>query len=238
MKTFSPLRLLPLALVLALGFAPSCRCKRAPTPAPTVAADAAGVERGDAAAGTVLLVTNKTKAETTVYLTFGSTSVVRPSTWSSFCAEAAAATCTFQLAAGKTRILPADGTYLNATVTFDDPATCGVTKVELNVNNPSWYDTADISLVDGFSKFVYVEANGALLGPTHGKDQNEAVFGVFPFGCDVCVARENPPCGIPKGTSGCKSGSQYHPDVPCQYQGPSKGGGGKIEVVLFQPEPA
>ena len=234
----SPLRLLPIALVMVLGFAPSCRCKRAPTTTPAAATDAAGVEQGDAAPGTVLLVTNKTVAEATVYVTFGSKSVVRASTWSSFCTEASPLTCTFQLAAGKTRLLPADGSYLNATITFDDPATCGVTKAEVDLNNPSWYDTADLSLVDGFSKFLMMEANGVRLGPTRGKDENAAVFGVFPFGCDVCVARENPPCGIPRGTIGCKGGTQYKPDVPCQYQGPTKGGGGKVEIVLLQPEPA
>lgn len=232
-----------LALAFTLGAAlPACRCKPSPTPTPT-AADGGATDDAPPAddvgpVGTVLLVTNKTKAEATVYFTFGSDSVVVPSTWSSFCAASSALTCTFQLPAEKTRILPATGAYLNATVTFDNPATCGVTKVEVNLNNPTWYDTTDISLVDGFSKFVLVEANGTRLGPTRGKDQNEKVFGVFPFGCDICVARQNPPCGIPKGTTGCKSGTQYKPDVPCQYQGPTKGGGGKVEIVLLQPEPA
>lgn len=222
--------------VVGIGLiVPSCRCKpNTPSVAPATATDAGS----DATAGTVLLVTNKTRAEATVYFTFGSDSVVVPATWSSFCTSVSGLTCTFQLATEKTRILPASGAYLNATVTFDNPATCGVTKIEVNLNNPSWYDTADISLVDGFSKFVYVEANGTLLGPTRGKDQNERVFGVFPFGCDICTARQNPPCGIPKGTAGCKTGSQYKPDVPCQYQGPNKGGGGKVEIVLLQPEPA
>lgn len=222
--------------VLSLGalvLVQSCKCR---PHAPVMPASTDG--SADTAAGTVLLVTNKTRAEATVYFTFGSDSVVVPATWSSFCTPVSGLTCTFQLAAEKTRILPATGAYLNATVTFDNPATCGVTKIEVNLNNPSWYDTADISLVDGFSKFVYVEANGTLLGPTRGKDQNERVFGVFPFGCDVCTARQNPPCGIPKGTAGCKTGSQYKPDVPCQYQGPTKGGGGKVEIVLLQPEPA
>lgn len=230
------LRLLPLALIAAMGMTPSCRCKPSPSHAPATGGD--GAVAKDAVTGTVLLVTNRTKAEATVYVTFGANSAVQVSTWSSFCTKASPLTCTFQLAVGKTHLLPADGAYLNATITFDDPATCGVTKAEVDLNNTSWYDTADISLVDGFSKFVLIEANGTRLGPTHGKDQNETVFGVFPFGCDICVARENPPCGIPRGTNGCKGGTQYKPDVPCQYQGPTKGGGGKVEIVLLQPEPA
>jgi len=31
---------------------------------------------------------------------------------------------------------------------------------------------------------------------------------------------------------------QYKPDVPCQYQGASMGGGAYISVALVKPEPA
>ena len=46
------------------------------------------------------------------------------------------------------------------------------------------------------------------------------------------MERQNPPCGITKGTTGCKKGTQYDPDVPCQWQGPTKGGGGTVTVSL------
>jgi hypothetical protein len=32
---------------------------------------------------------------------------------------------------------------------------------------------------------------------------------------------------------GCKAGTQYKPDVPCQYQGTVKGGGGAVTVTLL-----
>jgi hypothetical protein len=70
-----------------------------------------------------------------------------------------------------------------------------------------------------------------LLGPPKGKDGNEKVLGLFPYGCDVCVARVSPPCGIPKGRIGCKHGTQYKPDVVCQYQGPQKKRGNQKIVV-------
>jgi hypothetical protein len=134
--------------------------------------------------------------------------------------------------------LPTGGSYLNVTISFNSPATCGNTKAEVNVNNPSWYDVTDVSLVDGFSNFIVIDANGTKIVP-HGKSGNEKAFGVYPLGCDACALRLNPPCGFPAGTKdGCKGGTQYKPDVPCQYQGPMKGGGGSIKVMLVDPVPA
>jgi hypothetical protein len=40
------------------------------------------------------------------------------------------------------------------------------------------------------------------------------------------------------GTDGCKSGTQYKPDVPCQHQGATMGGGAFVSVALVKPEPA
>jgi hypothetical protein len=139
--------------------------------------------------------------------------------------------------ASQRRLLPVAGRYLNMTVSFDAPAGCGATKAEVNVNNPAWFDTYDVSLVDGFSNFVLMVANGTRIFP-RGKTGNEKALGVFPVGCDACVARLSPPCGIAKGAEGCKKGTQYKPDVPCQIQGPVKGGGGSVEVLLVKPVPA
>jgi hypothetical protein len=106
----------------------------------------------------------------------------------------------------------------------------------LNVNNPKWYDTLDVSLVDGYSNQIEIDAatsKGTVkLGPPKGATGNEKVLGVFPNGCDICVARQNPPCGMKPGKDGCKKGpDQYHPDVLCQWQGLKMGGGETIQVL-------
>ena len=178
---------------------------------------------------------------TTVYVAFGADSKVGVADWP-FC-TGSGLTCTFPLPATTGQPLPTKGgAYLNATLSFGAAVTCGVTKAEININNPAWYDTYDVSLVDGWSNNVGIyytpptaaDAGGRVqLGPPNGAKGNEKVLGVFPLGCDVCVARLSPPCGMSKGTDGCKSGSQYAPDVPCQYQGAVKGGGGAAEIVLF-----
>ena len=77
-----------------------------------------------------------------------------------------------------------------------------------------------------------------VLGPVTSPSGNEEAFGVFPDGCDVCVARLDPPCGFRKGKTGCKAGvDPYHPKVPCQYQapGPASGKSGGSRVVVRRP---
>jgi hypothetical protein len=204
---------------------------------PNGASDSASGAGGDAEGpGTRLFVLNATDKDTVVYVAFGSDSVIRPAAWP-FCAGAGL-NCSFPLGKKNQRMLTLAGRYLNATFTFGAAVGCGTTKAEVNLNNPSWYDTADISLVDGFSNFVFIEADDKRLGPGHGKTGNEKVFGMYPLGCDLCAARGNPPCGIAPGNAGCKGGTQYKPDVPCQWQGSTKGGGGKVEIVLVEPVPA
>jgi hypothetical protein len=129
-------------------------------------------------------------------------------------------------------VVPSNG-YLNATLAFNGAVGCGTTKAELNVNNPKWYDVVDISLVDGFSNKIQITFNGTVLGPPNGKDGNEKVLGLYPFGCDICVAQQNPPCGIPAGGPGCKAGTQNNPTPPCQQQGATMGGGGSVKVELL-----
>lgn len=180
---------------------------------------------------TAVTVHNSTAVATTVYVAFGADSKVLPPAWALFCTAQGALNCTFPLAAGASQALPAAG-YLNATLSFGAAVGCGSTKAELNLNNPKWFDVADVSLVDGYSNKVAIVANGTRLGPPLGSSGNEKVYGLFPLGCDICTGREHPPCGMKPGGAGCKAGSQYKPDVPCQYQGPKKGGGGKVEVLL------
>jgi hypothetical protein len=189
-----------------------------------------------ASGGTTLSVANGTDTDAVVYFAFGSDSVVVPATWKAFCAPSAALNCIFTIAAHSERSLPLTGQYLNATVSFNAAVTCGTTKAEVNVNNPKWYDVLDVSLVDGFSNEIEIAVTTptakTLLGPPHGAFGNEKVLGVFPLGCDICVARQKPPCGMSPGADGCKTGTQYKPDVPCQWQGPTMGGGESVQIRL------
>jgi hypothetical protein len=206
---------------------------------------------------TQVSVVNQTASTTTVYVSFGADSAITQDTWASFC-TGSGLTCQFTLPGnGGTQALPnPTGAYLNATFAFNSPVGCNATKAEVNVNNPNWYDILDVSLVDGYSNNVAIIATPTsgspiTLGPPNGASGNESVYGLYPLGCDVCVARCSPPCGISKsnplvgcdascnncqsnGVDGCKGGSQTAPTVPCQYQGSQLGGGGEsVQVVLM-----
>jgi hypothetical protein len=180
---------------------------------------------------TQVTVTNRQDVAASVWMTFGADSVVRPSDWCD------GDPC-FHLDAGESKALPnPGGRYANVTIAFNSPVGCGSTKAELNLNNPRWYDVVDVSLVDGFNEIVALVLTPSSGEPTtiqpNGPTGNQRVLGLYPLGCDICVARQNPPCDIPLGNQECKSGSQSAPDVPCQVQGTPLGGGGQsVEVVL------
>jgi hypothetical protein len=176
-----------------------------------------------------LTFSNETDSPTTIYVAFGSNSVVLPANWSTFC-SGSDLNCTFPLAAHATQGAPLSGLYLNATVAFDLPVTCGATKAEVNINTPNNTDNYDVSLVDGYSNNIKITVGSTVIGPPLGQSGNEKVFGLFPYGCDICVARQQPPCGIPAG-DGCKGGTQYNPDVLCQYQAPTQTAAVKISLV-------
>ncbi len=193
-----------------------------------------GCETTQAATGTDVSVQNKRTTATTVYVSFGSDSKVTASDWS-FC-TGSGLSCSFPLDASTTKPLPNPSSkYLNATFSFGEPVGCGVTKAEVNVNNPNWYDILDVSLVDGYSNDIEIVTSSATLGPPKGETGNEKVYGLYPYGCDICVERQSPPCGISKGKQGCKTGTQYDPAVPCQWQGTTKGGGGESVTVSLLP---
>lgn len=208
-------------------------------------ADATTIKDAAVAASTALVaanvvhstasVLNNNGAATIVYVAFGADSSVLPAAWKSFCKAQSALNCSFPLAAGASQALPLAG-YLNATLSFGAPVTCGSTKAELNLNNPQWFDVTDVSLVDGYSNNVLIDVTDAsgkhVLGPPKGKVGNSKVFGLFPLGCDICTARQSPPCGMSPGKGDCKGGTQYKPDIVCQYQGATKGGGSTVKVVL------
>lgn len=176
-----------------------------------------------------------TSTNTPVYFSFGADSKVLPGDWS-FCSTTAPLNCNFVMTGGSQE-LPTLGKYLNVTITFGGAVGCGTTKAELNVNNPAWYDTFDVSLVDGFSNKVAIEykppsGSRTLIGPPLGKSGNELLLGVYPYGCDLCTSNSAATCGIPAGPTGCKAGTQYAPIPPCQFQGSVKGGGGSVVVIL------
>lgn len=186
-----------------------------------------------------LAVKNETGDPTIVFFSFGADSAVLPTDWSKACRPSSKLNCQLSLPGQGYQDLPLSGRYLNTTLAFGTVVGCGSTKAELNLNNPKWYDTTDISLVDGYSNNVAIDLVEAsetkTLGPTLGKEGNEKAYGVFPLGCDICVARQKPPCGQGPGKGGCKTGpDQYRPDVPCQHKGSVMGGGTRVTVRLVR----
>ena len=187
--------------------------------------------------GSTVTIANRSGVDTIVYLTFGADSAVNAADLAPVCIGSGL-DCTFPLAKGTEYPLPLRGKYANATVSFFQPVTCNTTKAEINVNNPAWYDTADVSLVDGFNSPVRVRFAGQIIEVKR-PIGNETAFGVYPFGCDICTARQSPPCGYTPGTDGCKAGTQYDPAIPCQAQGSVMGGGkNNVLIELFDVEPA
>jgi hypothetical protein len=177
-------------------------------------------------------LSNGTSHPVVVYFAFGADSVVLPAAWP-FCENPSHLTCQAQMKANSTLELPLNGQYLNLTFAFGSPVSCGTTKGELNLNNPKWYDVADVSLVDGYSNKILITDGTTKIGPPVGAAGNEKVFGLYPLGCDICTARQHPPCGMKPGSDGCKSGTQYKPDVPCQWQGTVMGGGSHMVASLM-----
>lgn len=187
---------------------------------------------------TQVIVSNLTDASAVVNVSIGADSVVQPSSWS-FCPDAGSG-CTFNLAAGQMQSLPTGGDYLNASIAFNGPVGCGSTIAEFTANNTNGYGTADVSLVNGWNADVQITVNGQTLGPAIAGNDSQ-VSGVFPNGCDICVARQRPPCGIvPCGSSpndggqacGCKTGGQYTPTVPCQVTYQQADAGSLVNVAL------
>ena len=207
---------------------------------------------------TQVTIINQSSADVTVYVSFYPDSMVMPPDWQRFC-TGSGLNCQFPLAMHASQPLPnPNGLHLNFNVGFNNTGcnSNGTTLGEVNVNQPTWYDILDVSLVNGYNsnvEIVVTPTNGSptTLGPPKGMTGNETVYGVYPFACDVCVARCNPPCGYSKsdplncsnvagcsgcqsnGTDGCHTGSQDQPDVACQYQGSQLGGGGEsVQVIL------
>lgn len=185
-----------------------------------------------------LIVKNMQSTVVTASINFGADSKITAADLGSFCKSSAhKLNCRFDVPpnGGSKEIPNPSYKYVNFAVAFKSDVGCGSTKAEGTINNPSWYDVMDVSLVDGFNEKVSMRITPAggktvVLGPPVGKTGNEKVFGVFPLGCDVCAEKRNPPCGISKGKDGCKGGTEYKPDVICQYQ--ENATAGTVEIVL------
>jgi len=221
-----------LALVVSAVAIVACSKKTVPPTPASTPSDAAPCPTSEVPS--TVIVINNAPDDTIVSVAFGSNSMITAASWD-FCNDGSAPSCVFPLKARASHALPIGSQYLNATIAFGAPTVgCGSSKAELQVNNPIWHDVMDVSLVDGYSNGVVIEITDSSgknkLGPPVGKTGNEKVFGLYPLGCDICVARDQPACGLPKGKDGCKSGTQYDPDVPCQYQGPANFGGSTVLI--------
>jgi hypothetical protein len=186
-------------------------------------------------------VKNATRAKVEVYASFAPNSAVKG--WD-FCRSVPSG-CAFELPAETARDLPTGGNLLSVNFSFGKAGDCagtGTTLGEMTINTgEAKNDTADVSLVNGWNADVEVTISGAqTLGPTDGGASGAGLFGVYPNGCDICVARQPPlacpwqtPCGSPTdggAPCGCQGGSQYAPSPPCQQTGIAKGS--VVTVVL------
>src|SRR5262245_4932293 len=166
--------------------------------------------------------TNPPGAPGTGHTSFAAESVLKPSDLP-FCTVTGPLNCEFTLAANSSQDVPnPQARYLNMALAFTAPVTCGSTKAEVIVNNPSWYDVLDVSVVDGFNEKIQMNVTptgGQMtqLGPPVGQLGNQKVFGVFPYACTICAGIKNAPCGD-AGAGQCKGGTESRPDVLCQYQ--------------------
>lgn len=187
-----------------------------------------------------LIVTNMQPTVVTASINFGADSKITATELGSFCKSSThKLNCRFDVPpnGGKVEIPNPSYKYVNFAIAFKSDVGCGSTKAEGTINNPGWYDVMDVSLVDGFNEKIQMNVTPTggktvVLGPPKGKTGNERVYGVFPVGCDVCAEKRNPPCGISKGRDGCKGGTEYKPDVICQYQ--ENAPAGTVEVILVK----
>ncbi len=181
-----------------------------------------------------LYVQNEKSVPVKVFVTFGGDSCITQANMKisggvTKCEPSVNNSCVFTLANGERQEIQLELCRADLTFRFNSAEGCGTTKAEVNMNVPNWDDTWNISLVDGWNENVRIDIvtsdiGTKTMGPTQGKTGNQRAFGVYPYGCDVCTARQKPPCGIEMGDSECKTpngvNNQYSADVPCQWNHP------------------
>lgn len=183
-------------------------------------------------------IKNQQSERATVYINFGADSQLNSQSLS-FCDQKTPLNCQFTLDANSSREIPNPGKkYINMALAFNQPVACGSTKAEVIVNNPKWCDIFDVSVVDGFNEKIQINltprsGNLVHLGPPVGQFGNQKVFGVFPYGCDLCADIKGPPCGN-AGKDQCKAGTEHNPQPICQYQMNQPNG---IVEILLLPRP-
>jgi hypothetical protein len=183
-------------------------------------------------------LTNKQSVPATVNINFGADSKINADDLKGFCTSPNGSNlnCQLTLKSNESKQLPnASFKYVNMTLAFNALVGCNATKAEMTINNPDWYDVLDVSVVDGFNEKIQMNVTPTggqttILGPPNGKLGNQKVFGVFPYGCDLCAAIKGPPCGN-AGLEQCKGGTEHKPDVICQYQ--MNENTGAVEVILL-----
>jgi hypothetical protein len=193
--------------------------------------------------GSEAAVKNESGKSTTVWASFSPDSKVTREDWISFCKPVTSG-CMFHLGVDEIRYLQTSGKFLSVNLSFGQPGSCegtGVTLGEMSLNTSNNHDTVDISMVNGWNVDIKIDIapknapkdasfgglGAVTLGPTDGPDSGALRLGVFPNGCDICVARQKPPCpwqtpcGTPDGggvACGCQGGTQYNPSPVCQEQ--------------------
>lgn len=184
-------------------------------------------------------ISNRQDEPATVYINFGADSALNAENLL-FCEGGKARlNCQFTMDAKSSRDIPNPGKkYINMALAFNHAVACGSTKAEVIVNNPKWCDVFDVSVVDGFNEKIQINlkppnGNEVKLGPPVGHFGNQNVFGVFPYGCDLCAGIKGPPCGN-AGKEQCHAGTENNPQPICQYQMDQRDG--RVEILLL-PKP-
>jgi len=147
----------------------------------------------------------------------------------------------FTLGAGDSQAFPTDKGCLNGNISFGSaPQNCptptapqGMNLAEFNLNQGT--ETIDISDVAGVNAFIEFQMNGGGAWGTAGHanmtsfsnediGQNVGRPGVYPYGCDVCTARQNPPS--------CTTGKTCQIEAICNVQRTPGTEGGTVTVVF------
>lgn len=183
-------------------------------------------------------IINDQSEPATVFINFGDESALNSNDLS-FCEPEGKTrlNCRFRINGHASREIPnPQKKKLVMSLAFNAPVACGSTKAEVTVNNPTFCDNADVSVVDGFNERIQIEVDGrpmgqiVTLGPPVGKLGNQQVFGVFPFACTICAGILNPPCGS-AGPQECHAGTESNPRPVCQYQ--INQPNGRLNIVLL-----
>jgi len=196
-----------------------------------------------------VIIKNMQTATAQVNINFSDISGINKSNLGTLCDKRGTTSnlnCGFDLGPGEQKEI-SNPAYkmLSMSLAFNKLVGCGSTKAELTINAKG-DDVFDVSVVDGFNEkiamiFEPASGNQVKLGPPCGLSGNERVYGVFPYGCDICAARLTPPkaCGpFPPGKSGCKSGTENKPGVICQYPLNQRGQDSGVITIYLMPKDA